>query len=223
MTGFFDMFSSEPQIKIERAEMDFGRDVFGDKISIRDNIKVTQTGQYKLDGNLLGLGNERKQITINFLTELGYFIDDIKGSERIDTIIDGQLKNRTLKVTLPLPDTLAFIEMRQDIKKNEWFWEGWYKDNKNYEARRKFLAEMKGAAYRDFYFRQIDPDRSSSLEEASQSILNYVNNGYKIANEQGFDQIITTFQLPDGTELEVRCNSEGNCFRNKMIERKSLG
>lgn len=222
LTGVFGAFESHDTLKIERTSMDFGRDVFGSKISIRDNIRIKQKGEYKIDGKYLGLGNERKSVEISFLAELGYFIEDITKSQKVDSIKGDNILSRTIIVELPIPDTLSFIEMKQEEASNEWFWEGWYKGEENVRKRKLFLDELKQNAYIRFVEENMNPDESSYLKDASMTLLNYVNNGYKVGNEVGFDFIIATFKNNDGSIIVITCHASGNCTQETIFNNSLL-
>lgn len=213
-TNFFDSFRGSSKLTVERSEVSFGREIFGNKISIRDNIVISQKGNLFVDGLFLGLGNENKDIELFFLSELGYFVEDITNSERLDSIQHDEIISRSLIVELPLPDTLSFIEMRQEEQSNEWFWEGWYKDSQHSEARKDFMQRMRSNAYNQFSEEYISPDKTKSLFEAAFSVLNFVNNGFAIGNERKFDRIVSTFNVPAGSTVEritISCNADGDC------------
>ena len=223
LTGVLGIFEGHSSLTIQRTSIDFGREILGNKISIRDNIRVKQHGEYKIDGDFLGLGNERKSIEVTFLVELGYFIEDIVKSEKIDSLNGDDIVSSTIVVELPIPDTLSFIEMRQEEKSNEWFWEGWYKGAKNVRQKSIFLNELKLKAYSKFAEESMNPNDASTLIDASMTILSYVNNGYKIGNEAGFDFIIATFTNDmDGSISVVKCNSKGNCKQETVIDKSFL-
>lgn len=223
LTGVLGIFESHDTLTIQKTSMDFGREIFGNKISIRDNIRIQQDGEYKIDGEFLVLGNERKSIEVTFLAELGYFIEDIIKSEKVDSFRGNDVVSRTIIVELPMPDTLSFIEMRHEEKSNEWFWEGWYKGAKNIRFKSIFLNALKENAYAKFAEDNMNPNDASTLIDASMTVLNYINNGYKIGNEAGFDYIIATFKNETDRSVRiVKCNFKGNCKQETIIDRSFL-
>ena len=208
-------------VKVEESEIDIGRLILGDKISIRDKIVVTKKGNYYIDGDFLGLGNERKEVSLSFFTELGYRMKDIISSGKIDTIVDGELHSRTLVLELPLPDTLLFLFKNKQEKDKGWFWEGYLTDNNyNNKIRNRIIDSLSRSAYTDLKYNYVYRDITSCVELSTLSVFNYVNNGYKIANERGFDYVIANFSYSiDGMEYktQVTCNSNGECFASKKI------
>lgn len=182
-------------IEVQKSTVDMGRLISGNKISIRDNIIVRQTGNLKVDGNYLGLGNENKQITLSFITELGYRPSDIIRSEKIDSMKDGKVVSRTLLIELPLPDTLLYIPKNMKEKSNEWFWEGWYKDDINKKARKLFIKNLINKSYDEMKKVHVTNNPNKTAMEATKTLYNYVNNAYKIGNDKGFDSIYATFSF----------------------------
>lgn len=183
------------QIEVQKSTVDMGRLISGNKISIRDNIIVRQTGTLKIDGNYLGLGNENKEITLSFITELGYRPSDIIRSEKIDSVRNGKVVARTLLIELPLPDTLLYIPKNMKEKSNEWFWEGWYKDEINKRARSVFIRNIMDKSYIEMRKVHVTNNPNKTAMEATKTIYNYVNNAYKIGNDKGFDAIFATFSF----------------------------
>lgn len=182
-------------IEIQKSEVNLGRLISGNKISIRDKIIVKQKGTLKVDGNYLGFGNENKEITLSFVSEIGYRPEDVIRSEKVDSLIDGKIVARTLLVELPLPDTLMYIPKNMREKSNEWFWEGWYKDEINSSARKKFMTKLEAESYQSLRKEHIDGNANKTAMEATKSVFNYVNNAYKIGNDKGFDSIFATFSF----------------------------
>lgn len=180
-------------MEIQKTEVNLGRLISGNKISIRDKIIVKQRGNLKVDGNYLGFGNENKEITLSFVSEIGYRPNDIISSEKIDSIKDGIVVARTLLVELPLPDTLMYISKNMREKSNEWFWEGWYKDDINKKARKNFMTNMETESYQTLRKEYITGNPNKTAMEATTTLFNYVNNAYKIGNDKGFDSIFATF------------------------------
>jgi len=187
-------------IEVQKSTVDMGRLILGNKISIRDNIIVRQTGNLKVDGNYLGLGNENKQITLSFITELGYRPSDIIRSEKIDSIKGDEIISRALFIELPLPDTLLYIPKNMKEKSNEWFWEGWYKDDVNKRARKLFIKNLINKSYFEMKKVHVTNNPTKTAMEATKTLYNYVNNAYKIGNDKGFDSIYVTFSFMDGVQ-----------------------
>ncbi|MEN8956945.1 MAG: hypothetical protein ABF258_02895, partial [Flavobacteriales bacterium] len=183
------------KMKIEKSEVNLGRLISGNKISVRDKIIVKQKGTLQVDGNYLGFGNGNKEITLSFFSEIGYRPEDIIRSEKIDSILNEQVVARTLFVELPLPDTLLYIPKNMREKSNEWFWEGWYKDEINEAARKAFISELTTESYQSLRKEHIDGNANQTATEATKTIFNYVNNAYKIGKEKGFDSIFATFSF----------------------------
>lgn len=191
-------------MEIQKSEINLGRLIAGNKISIRDKIIVKQKGTLRVDGNYLGLGNENKEITLSFISEIGYRPEDVIRSEKIDSLINEKIVARTLLVELPLPDTLLFIPKNSKEKKNEWFWEGWYKDEINFSARKVFMKKLEAASYQTLRKEHIDGNANKTAMEATTTIFNYVNNAYKIGNDKGFDSIFATFTfMQDGKKNTI--------------------
>ncbi|MDA9262013.1 hypothetical protein N9P38_01480 [Flavobacteriales bacterium] len=182
-------------IEIQKSEVNLGRLISGNKISIRDNIIVKQRGTLKVDGNNLGLGNENKEITLSFFSEIGYRPEDIIKSEKIDSVLNGEIISRTLLIELPLPDTLLYLPKNMSEKNNEWFWEGWYKDEINKAARKVFVSKLEAESYLSLRKEHITGNPNKTAMEATTTLFNYVNNAYKIGNDKGFDSIFATFSF----------------------------
>ena len=195
--SWFGNGTSTNTMEVQRSQIDLGRLISGNKISIRDKIIVQQTGNLKVDGNYFGLGNENKNITISFVSELGYRPSDIIRSEKIDSIVNGKIISKTLFIELPLPDTLMYIPKNMLEKKNEWFWEGWYKDEVNEKARKIFLTKLLHESYTEMRKIHVTNNPNKTATEATKTIFNYVNNAYKIGNDRGFDAIYATFSFQE--------------------------
>lgn len=185
----------ENKMEIQTSEINLGRLISGNKISIRDKIIVKQKGTLKIDGNYLGFGNENKEITLSFFSEIGYRPEDIIRSEKIDSVRNGEVVARTLLIELPLPDTLLYMAKNMREKSNEWFWEGWYKDEINQSARKVFMTKLEAASYQTLRKEHIAGNTNKTAMEATTTIFNYINNAYKIGNDRGFDSIFATFSF----------------------------
>lgn len=200
-----------------------GRLVSGNKISVRDKIIVNQTGNLKVDGNYLGLGNENKQITISFVAEIGYRPADIIRSEKIDSVKNGEVVSRTLLIELPLPDTLMYVYRNMKQKKNEWFWEGWYKDEINAQARKKFLTALTAESYTQLRKTHLTNNPNQTASEATKTIYNYVNNAYKIGNDRGFDKIVAIFSYQDrGMDNVIRVVYDGKSISTPEFKMEEI-
>ncbi len=189
--------TGENTMEVQRSEIDLGRLISGNKISIRDKIIVRQTGNLKVDGNYLTLGDENKDITISFISEIGYRPSDIIRSEKIDSVVNGEVVSKTLLIELPLPDTLMYVPKNVFERKKEMPWEGWYKDKINKEARQKFIRELIAESYEEMRKVHVTNNPNKTATEATKTIFNYVNNAYKIGNDKGFDAIIAFFKYTD--------------------------
>lgn len=210
-------------IEVQRSSVNMGRLISGNKITIRDNITVRQKGNLKIDGNYLGLGNENKDITLSFITEIGYRPEDIIHSERIDSIVNDQVVGKTLLIELPLPDTLLYIPKNMREKSNEWFWEGWYKDEINKTVRKQFIAKLVVESYQELRKTHITNNPNKTAMEATKTLFNYVNNAYKIGKEKGFDSIFATYTFLDNGKkntINVFYNGSSLSTPNVKIENK---
>ena len=210
--------NSTNKMEVQKSSVDMGRLISGDKISIRDKIIVRQKGNLKIDGNYLTLGNENKNITISFISEIGYRANDIIRSEKIDSIINGEVVSKTLLLELPLPDTLMYMYKNMNEKKNEWFWEGWYKDEINDEARKKFFKELRTKSYEEMRKVHITNNPTKTAFEATKTIFNYVNNAYKIGKDKGFDSIFATFTFyQNGEKNTINVFYDGKVLKSPEI------
>ena len=213
-SGVMNLFDAGSQMRIERSEIDAGRLIQGNKISIRDQIRLEKTASYAIDGPLWPLGNERKSVNLSFLAEMGYVPGDIIRSEKVDTFDGDLLRSRTLLIELPLPDTLSFISVRTELKSQEWFWEGWIQSKQVNQAREQFIDSLRVAAYADFRQRFLYDRQLVTLEEATRTLLNYVNTAYRIGNDVGFSTILASYRFEqEGMQhqVHVRCQEYGDC------------
>jgi hypothetical protein len=211
--------SGENSMKIQKSEINLGRLISGNKISIRDKIIVKQKGTLKIDGNYLGLGNENKEITLSFFSEIGYRPENIIRSEKIDSLINGEIVARTLLIELPLPDTLLYLAKNMHEKNNEWFWEGWYKDEINSAARKAFISKIEAESYQSLRKEHISGNPNKTAMEATKTIFNYVNNAYKIGNDKGFDSIFATFNfMKDGKKNTINVFYNGVTLSTPSIK-----
>ena len=201
--SIFNPSSGENKLTVERSSVDLGRLISGNKISIRDKIIVRQKGNLQVDGSYLTLGNENKDVTVSFVAELGYRPGDIIKSEKIDSIKNGKVVHKTLLIELPLPDTILYIPKNVFIQKKEMPWEGWYEDEINREARKKFLKALKEKSYIEMRKTHVTNSPNKTATEATKTIYNYVNNAYKIGTDKGFDAIIAYFSYEENGEINT--------------------
>lgn len=218
--GLTHLFDTSGQIRIERTGIDTGRLIQGNKISIRDQIRVEKTASYAIDGPLWPLGNERKNVSLSFLAELGYFPQDIIHSEKVDTFEGDLLRSRTLLIDLPLPDTLSFVSVRTELRNQEWFWEGWIESGQVQQTRARFIDSLRVAAYSDFRQQFLYDRQLNTLEEATRTLLNYINTAYRIGNDIGFSNVIASFRFEqEGKQhwVRIRCQEYGDCEISRSV------
>jgi hypothetical protein len=218
--GLTSIFDSNSTIRVERSGIDTGRLIQGNKISIRDQIRVEKTASYAIDGPLWPLGNERKNVSLSFLAELGYFPKDILHSEKVDTFEGNLLRNRTLLIDLPLPDTLSFVSVRTELRDQEWFWEGWIESGQVRDMRARFIDSLRVAAYADFRQQFLHDRQLNTLEEATRTLLNYVNAAYRIGNDVGFSTVIASYRfVQEGKQhwVRIRCQEYGDCEISRSV------
>ena len=221
--SLFNGGAGENTMEVKRSSIDLGRLISGNKISIRDKIIVQQTGNLKVDGSYFTLGDENKDITISFISEIGYRPNDIIRSERIDSVINGEIVSKTLLIELPMPDTLMYMAKNMREKSNEWFWEGKYTDEINKKARKKFLSELIAESYQEMRKVHITNNPNKTATEATKTIFNYVNNAYKIGNDKGFDAIIAFFNYDEnGTSNTIQVYYDGKTLSSPEFKMENL-
>lgn len=219
-TGLAGLFTANKEYRVESSEIEMGRLIQGNKISIRDQIQLEKSASYAFDGPLWPLGNERKSVSLSFLAELGYVPEDIIRSEKIDTFQGDLLVSRTLLIDLPLPDTLSFVQIQTALEDQEWFWEGWIDSPQIRESRATFIDSLRSTAYSEFRQQFLQDRQLSTLEEATRTLLNYVNTGYRIGNDIGFSTIVASYQLEqEGAQhlIKIRCEEYGTCNISKSV------
>ncbi len=229
LTGFTGLFEGNTQIEIKTTKLDKGRFVQGDKISITDKIRVIQTGEFVKEYPWQRIRNIRKEVNLEYLTESGYFVDDIISSEKVDSLRDGKAIARSLIVKVPYPDTLYYQPAGDEtIDKEDWT-EGWTEglliDREAEMAFFIFLVEMKRQSYEKFVEEHSNPNSNFSLSKAAMSILRFVNNGYEIGDDIGFSSIQAVFV--ETTELGrptimVTCFENGNCEQEILFENSKI-
>jgi hypothetical protein len=229
LSGFTGMFEANTQIEIKTTKLDKGRFVGGDKISITDQIRVIQTGEFVKEYPWQRIRNIRKEVNMEYLTESGYFVDDIISSERVDSLRDGKAFARSLIVKVPYPDTLFYQPAGDEtIDKEDWS-EGWTEglliDREAEMAFYIFLVEMKRQSYVKFIDEHSNPDSNFALSKAAMSLLRFVNNGYEIGDDIGFSSIQAIFE--ETTELgrptiKVTCFEDGSCEQEILFGNSKL-
>jgi len=226
--GFLNIFGSNTKIEIRKTELDKGRFVKGDKISITDRIRIKQSGVFVKEYEWMPFKNIRKEIELEFLTETGYFIDDIIKSEVVDSLVNDNIIGRSLIVEVPYPDSLFFEPAGDKALHKEGVTEGWvntlakgfFNDEEAIADFIVFIEELKQNSYESFLSEHANPDSNSSLARASMSILNFVNNGYSIGKEKGFSSVKVIFRETKDLgrfSTEVTCFDNGSCTQKVLV------
>lgn len=222
--GFGSLFQASTKIEIKKTQINKGRFVEGNKISITDQIRIKQKGEFVKEYPWQPFRNIRREVNIDFLTEAGYFVDDIISSVSVDSIKKGKTFARSLIVKMPYPDTL-FYQFGGDktIDKTE-IYEGWINglvlDKEAIEEFKLFVIEMKQNSYEKFIEEHSNPDSNFALAKATMSVLKFVNNGYKMGDDIGFSSIETSYEDTQDLgrpTIVVRCLSNGSCKQEILL------
>ncbi|MFT6333349.1 MAG: hypothetical protein ACI86M_000201 [Saprospiraceae bacterium] len=228
-TGLIDIFGSSTEIEIKMTELDKGRFVGGDKISITDQIRVKQTGEFVKEYEWQRIRNIRKEVKVEYLTESGYFVDDIISSVKVDSLRGGNIFARSLIVKVPYPDSLFFQPAGDKTINKAGLTEGWTErwivDEEAQEAFKLFLIELKQKSYESFLDDNASPESNLSLAKATLSILRFVNNGYELGDDIGFSSIQAVFEERQGLNrptIMVTCLKNGNCKQEILMNNEKF-
>lgn len=227
-SSFANLLKGKTIVNVEKSSIDFGKLVQGKKISIRDNIEFTDHYSYFIDGKYFTFGNEEKTGIIKYYAEVGYKIDDIKKSEKIDSLnFWNKSIKRILLVHLPLPQTINFVVKERKEKAKG----GWKFLIQNYEFLANTNSKTRKAIYDSLHIISQNRFRNEllknldlRLEEAALTLHNHINGAYRLATEKGFDEIISAFEFRYGDadyKVKISCNEKGCRTVERLVVRQN--